>query len=623
MSRWSRYVWYIKALPALGVLNLLRVTWYRILKKGGVLRWRSPVQRPLQGPFVSDAWLASVKTPVTLFSAHVIEVDSAPDWFRNYLSGARIEAVRRHWTQIADFDPQVGDIKPIWELSRFDWAPKLAWQATRGNVASEGVLEGWLRDWVARNPPNEGPNWKCGQETALRAINLLLAHWILKGFGSDLSRSLECLLEQHCRRVSLTTGYAVGQQNNHAISEAVALFVIGSSLAKRNGARGALARKWARDGRRLLSRSVSALFLTDGSFAQHSITYHRMAVDLVCLAELYRRSMALRGFGLAFEERMRRAVEWLATFVCPVSGDAPNLGSNDGAYLFNIDERGYRDFRPSLAIGHAAFGGASTLDRRWAEASPLLAILKVPVLERPDVGQSAAKRFAPVFSFDDGGFLVRRDTRVLELLRLPSTHFRMTQEDVLHFDLWVDGVNLIRDSGTFSYNARVLGQSAMELFAGVTAHSTVQFDGRGQSRRLGRFLLSPWPSRLEVEVDSVDALCGSVRDFEGATHTRRVRREGFQWTVTDELGGAGRTAKIRWRLPEGHYDVDGESIVGPAVALAIASSTPPIISVSQGLESDTYMRSGNCTVVEIDVWVPSSVTTTIRAAEADAQSVSV
>lgn len=32
----------------------------------------------------------------------------------------------RNWWEIPDFDLAVGDIKAVWEASRFDWVPALA-----------------------------------------------------------------------------------------------------------------------------------------------------------------------------------------------------------------------------------------------------------------------------------------------------------------------------------------------------------------------------------------------------------------------------------------------------------------------------------------------------------------
>ena len=39
------------------------------------------------------------------------------------------------------------------------------------------------------------------------------------------------------------------------------------------------------------------------------------------------------------------------------------------------------------------------------------------------------------------------------MLRLPTYNFRPAHADPLHFDLWSNGENILRDAGTFSYNS--------------------------------------------------------------------------------------------------------------------------------------------------------------------------
>ena len=49
-----------------------------------------------------------------------------PNWHKNYFNNCESNFKNFQWWQIPDFDPKVGDIKTIWELSRFDWVVQLA-----------------------------------------------------------------------------------------------------------------------------------------------------------------------------------------------------------------------------------------------------------------------------------------------------------------------------------------------------------------------------------------------------------------------------------------------------------------------------------------------------------------
>src|SRR4030095_10205833 len=90
----------------------------------------------------------------------------------------------------------------------------------------------WLADWVQSNPANAGPNWRCAQETALRLINTLIADRLLRTQGARHGAALERFVTEHCTRIRPTMLYAIAQDNNHATSEAVGLYVGGGWLSK-------------------------------------------------------------------------------------------------------------------------------------------------------------------------------------------------------------------------------------------------------------------------------------------------------------------------------------------------------------------------------------------------------
>ncbi len=80
------------------------------------------------------------------------------------------------------------------------------------------------------------------------------------------------------------------QNNNHAVSEAAALFIGGiwlrSLFAKGEGNRSS--EKWARVGRASLERLVDRLVFKDGGFSQYSTNYHRLMLDTLSQVECWR-----------------------------------------------------------------------------------------------------------------------------------------------------------------------------------------------------------------------------------------------------------------------------------------------------------------------------------------------
>ena len=118
---------------------------------------------------------------VRLFSHRFFPVGAPPDWFLNPVNEKCFKDPQLHWSRLGDFDSGVGDIKCVWETSRFNWAPKLAtaYRFSRERKYLE-TINRWVSDWTWKNPLNCGPNWKCGQETSIRMLNLMLTAFLLK-----------------------------------------------------------------------------------------------------------------------------------------------------------------------------------------------------------------------------------------------------------------------------------------------------------------------------------------------------------------------------------------------------------------------------------------------------------
>lgn len=346
----------------LGLTNIGRVFWYRLR-----LRTRThPVQRlgfTLAGnrffraphPKESDLCppkLWSIKG--LYFGYHLNSLENAvPDWHENPFTGTRVTGAGRPWWELTDFESGAGDIKTVWEASRFDWVLAGSQRAAGSDREALERLNDWLADWCEHNPCYRGPNWKCGQEAAIRVLHLLLAARFL-GQLEQPEQALVKLVEAHLARIRPTIQYALAQDNNHGTSEAAALFVGGHFCQQQGIRKGAT---WCRTGRRLLENRVARLISSCGSFSQHSVNYHRLMLDTLSLAELWRRWHQLPEFSAKLQERARAATTWLKAMVDEQTGDAPNLGANDGANLLPLTDADYRDFRPSVALAHVLFMG--------------------------------------------------------------------------------------------------------------------------------------------------------------------------------------------------------------------------------------------------------------------------
>jgi hypothetical protein len=520
-------------------------------------------------------------------------IGNPPDWFLDPFSGSRLSH-GGHWSTLDEFS--AGDIKNVWEASRFEWVPLLAraWRLTGDDRYLE-ALNNWLLDWVSRNPANTGPNWKCGQEASIRLINLLLAARLLDTHGKP-SQVFVGLVAIHCARIMPTIRYAVAQNNNHGTSEAAALFIGGAWLLALTG-RAPLkdARRWRDAGRRWLEDRVTTLVAADGSFSQYSVNYHRVLIDTLCQVELWREELKERPFSDKYAARCRAAVEWFAALIDAGSGNAPNLGANDGALLYNLSSASYRDFRPTVQLASVLFLGGRVYDSgAWDE--PLLWLGRESVSKLVPPGDISVIH-------DDGGDIILRGDRSWGLVRVARFRFRPSHADCLHMDLWHRGENVLRDGGTYSYNTE---PRWLDYFSGTESHNTVQFDGRSQMPRIGRFLFGDWLKMSEctgiLPEREKRSWTGAYTDGKRARHRRTVSVSGNVWRVIDEIGDFHDKAVLRWRLIPREWTLVGSICDSPLACLRISSSAPlRRIELTTGWESLYYQQKSELPVLEIEV----------------------
>lgn len=597
--RWTQ----AKTYARLGPASIARVAAYRLGLKSGC----HPVQRlaaPLAQPpfFRQHCDLVARAEPnrtwddsLWRFGWHHVPLSDRPaDWFTNPFSDNTQPNTALDWWRIPDFD--TGDIKGLWELSRMDWAVAWATTAACGDAAALDRLNLWLADWARCNPPYKGPNWKCGQEASIRVMHMVAAAWVL-GQDKAPEQGLVDLLRTHLQRIAPTMSYAIGQQNNHGTSEAAALF-IGGSFLKGHDQR---ANAWARKGRRWLEERASTLIEQDGSFSQYSVTYHRVMLDTYALSEAWRRHRGLLEFSARLRTRLAAATGWLHAMTDPKTGDAPNLGANDGARLLPLTGSDYRDFRPSIQLAAALFRGTDaygpgpwTAPLRWF-----------------DVPDGHSVESAVSASFDQGGYHFLQQRQAMAVLRYPRFRFRPSQADALHLDLWHNGLNLLRDAGTYSYNA-----NGSKWFTSTAAHNTIEFDGRDQMPRLGRFLFGDW-----LKAEAVDPVCddgmtaraaAAYTDAIGAQHHRAITLSADGLTCQDTISGNFEVACLRWRLAPGEWHVEGYIICNGTYSIVIEIDGVPISpALSTTLESRYYQQKTEIPQVSVKINRPGKLVTKV------------
>jgi len=525
-----------------------------------------------------------IQGQVRYYAYHWKTLGSPPKWFINPFNNRSYPNSDYHWTELSDFNPDVGDIKNVWEASRFEWVVTLARSyAVSGKTAYLDVLNNWLKNWAKTNPLNIGPNWKCGQEASIRVFNLINAALFLNQWKKP-SPVLKYFIYLHLERISANIRYAIAQDNNHGSSEAAALFIGGHwlSYVSSNPNRKKRCQYFARKGRKWLENRVEKLVEEDGSFSQHSVTYHRVLLDTLIFTEFWRRRLEVNPFSDKFYQRAKAALNCMYMLTDEISGNAPNLGANDGALFLNNHSCDYRDFRPSIQTASILFNEKRIYENGpWDEPCYWFG-LKYEKTKRID-----KEKTSKVFP---GGYVIMQGRNSWGVIKFPMYRFRPSHNDVFHFDLWYRGKNICRDSGSFSYYAE--RKSDSQYFRSVKAHNTVSFDNHEQMPRVGRFLMGKW-----IRADYVGAIesygggeyCwrGAYKDYQGNRHERSVVWQDDCWIIKDCLSGPFERAEILYRLIPATYKIEGNRVIAPWGTIEIIAYDCGI-SMSSGFESLYY-----------------------------------
>jgi hypothetical protein len=461
----------------------------------------------------------------------------------------------------------LGDIRPVWERSRWAELPLLA-QAARldpggGHAERAAAL---LTDWLAANPAFRGPNWACGQEAALRALHLGLAIGLLDAAPTPAARALFRL---HGQRIAATPAYALAQDNTHTVSEPAGLLICGLLGAEP---------AWVRRGARALDAALLRLVAPCGAFAAASTGYHRLLLDVLAVQAWLRAQHGGPAMAPAAAARAAAAVRWLWRLTEAATGRVPRLGHQDGSVFADLALAGPQDARPSVARAARLYAAGGT----GFAADPGCTWLG---LAEP----AAAPPWPAVAHWTSDGFTGWQAGSARAVLRTgaPRLRFRPGQADLLHLDLWEAGRPIAADGGSGSYNAPPGEPWWHAHFTGTAAHNTIAFDGHDQMPRAGRFLFARWP-RTGLLPDGAGAWYVDAR---GNRHARRVSQaaDGRRWVVEDRVGGPFRSLALRWRLPRDEaWALTPGGAAGDGWCLAIAADAPLRLEVEAGWESPDY-----------------------------------
>lgn len=466
------------------------------------------------------------------FNAEWLKIGKNYNWITNPSNGFKYD-ISKHWSEISDLSEQSGDIKYVWEKSRFSYLLILIRYDYHFDTDLSEFVFSEIESWIDHNPINRGPNWRCSQEISLRIFNWMFALYYYQNsvaLTEERWQKIQKVIYASLHHVYHHIDFSrIAVRNNHAITETLFLAlsnVLFPFIPE--------TQKWSKKGLKWFEKEVDYQIYDDGTFLQFSMNYHRVVVQLLSLG------ISVLGhngkkFSPVVYDKAYKSLNFLYQCMQDENGKLPNYGSNDGALFFPLSDGDYRDYRPQLNTLHLILTGVPLFNGPDQQEDALSndSQLQAPF---PKLGKKQG-----VQSFETGGYYLCRQGNLLTFIRCGNHKDRPAHADNLHLDLWFKGENILRDSGTYRYNTY---PDMLRYFMGSESHNVVMVNDESQMLKGDRFIWYYWTQKTESfwkETEQEYIFEGEIQAFKflnkHARHRRKVKisKNNATWIVNDNL----------------------------------------------------------------------------------------
>lgn len=448
------------------------------------------------------------------------------NWTTNPSSGYQYD-VNKHWSEIEDLSKEAGDIKFVWEKARFSYLYDIIRYDYHFEEDQAEFVFSEIESFINNNPINQGPNYKCSQEISLRVLNWTFALYYYKD-SSKLTNKLFGKI-MHAIYWQLHHVYhninfsRISVRNNHAITETLTLYLSAKLFPFMPNVD-----KWSKKGKKWFEKEIAYQIYPDGTFLQFSMNYHRVVVQLLTWA-IQLAKLNNEKFKKVVYERAEKSLCFLDTCSDPITGKLPNYGSNDGALFFKLTNDDYRNYRSQLDDLRAVLKGYTyynTNSCHWYGVQPEVK-KTVPIPE--------------INSFQNSGYYIIQEKNTKTFVRCGGYKDRPFQSDNLHLDIWVNGENVLRDSGSYKYNAE---KEYLSFFNGCEGHNTVSVNKENQMLKGNRFIWYYWVKDAKaslIKKTNEFYFSGKIKAFKhvgkNIWHQRSItkNKNKNQWFIEDSI----------------------------------------------------------------------------------------
>jgi hypothetical protein len=412
---------------------------------------------------------------------------------------------------------------------------------------------------------------------------------------------------------------------------------------------------WRRKGAEIVWGEIAKQVHPDGVDFEQGIGYQGLVAEFwyssVLLCE--RNSLAVPP---EVRERLAQMFEFMQAVTRP-DGTFPQIGDNDDGRLAGLDDEPVGSHQRHLAVGGAMFDRADLLAAAGEAVDTAVWLCGQAVLEpesspRKLMWQRGASVLEPESSprkpmrlcgpavlesqsgtrkpmsraFASGGFYVMRGDDAVLVIDAGEVGMRGIgghgHNDVLSFDLWAAGADVLVDSGTYTYTA---DPGARQALRSTAAHNALRIDGEETSRLGGdRWLwliendAHPFDVSWQSD-DQGDVFVGSHDGYrrlaEPVDHTRRIifDKRRMRWVIEDTVSGTGtHLVELLFHPGVAHELVDGAvKLQAPRGDLWLFPPSETTFREEQGWISGGYglRRTAQVLVYAVRAAVPISLRT--------------
>tara|TARA_Y100001958_G_C21227687_1_gene553132 strand:- start:408 stop:2243 length:1836 start_codon:yes stop_codon:yes gene_type:complete len=475
------------------------------------------------------------------FNKIKIDLGGSYDWITNPDSGYKYN-ISQHWSKINDFSSSAGDIKYVWEKARFTFLYDVIMYDYHFEDDQSQFVFNKIEDFIDKNPINKGPNYKCSQEISLRVLNWTFALYYYKdskNLNEDLFSKIMHSIYWQIHHVYNNINFSrICVRNNHALTETLLVYLSGKLFPFFTNIK-----KWSKNGKKWFEQEIKYQIYPDGTFLQFSMNYHRVVIQLLTwgiqLSKINRDV-----FDKIVYERAEKSLHFLDVCSDQLSGKLPNYGLNDGALFFKLNNDDYRNYRSQLDDLRGVLKGYTNYKSNSTYWYGIKAYYKKP------------KENVELNSFESSGYYIINDGNTKTFIRCGSYKDRPYQSDNLHVDIWVDGLNILRDNGSFKYNTST---SLIEYFNGSGGHNTIGIEDESQMKKGKRFIWYYWIKNSFAEIykkENKFNFNGKINAFRqignNIWHKRKVIKicGKNEWIIEDKLEGVNNKISSQyWHFP--------------------------------------------------------------------------